>query len=155
MKYSVKRKKRQELDAKMNEVSKAVCRKYGIRSPRIFAEIHETNAHDYGYCCYKPRFHTITLQLKNYDFNKTQLFVLLHELGHAIDYKTNGKQVKKRGNHYVNVHHGETFWKIVYELYQEYDVVIEALREEYPAGKKQLRKMGLSVHGQLKKNKAA
>ena len=155
MKYSVKREKRKELNSKIEEVSQAVCRKYGIRSPLILTKVSEKLNHDYGRSFYRPSAHTIELQINNYDFNKTHLFVLLHELGHAVDHKINGKQVKKRGNGYVNVHHGETFWKIVYELYQEYDVVIEALREEYPAGKKQLRKMGLSIYGQIKKNKAA
>ena len=73
--------------------------------------------------------------------DKHNLWTLLHELGHGLQYVKFPESLPKKVPGKKRVCHPATFWKIMYPIYKKYDVLDLAIQIEYKTGRKILKGM--------------
>jgi len=121
----------------IRELVSEIERDYDFKLDDIYFKEPTRNKDYYG-ACYSSRNY-IELYFSR-EKNKLRTFIILHELGHAIQDICYPETVTKRPKGKNRVNHNNVFWDIVGELYLKYDVLEVAITNEYKKGQKYLQK---------------
>lgn len=117
----------------INEVEE----EYNFKLDNIYFKEPTRNKDYYG-ACYSVIENHIELYFSRKE-NNLRKWIILHELGHAIQYKCYPESLTITPKGKNNVNHNKAFWEIVGDLFARYDVLEEAIENEYKKGRKYLK----------------
>jgi len=111
---------------------------YGFMLRDVYFKEPTRNKSYYG-ACYSSYRNNIQLYFSR-EKNDIRKWIVLHELGHAIQHKCYPESLTITPLGKNNVNHNNAFWDIVGELFAKYNVLDTAIEREYKKGRKYIKK---------------